>query len=174
VINHSPLRDLSHFNCEQQTATFGSTHQMRDFGAANLILTRHAGDVRTGSADPPPLHDGSPSARSRHMPSDELATCATAKDQDFESFRLRHALSPCADSPASLLWTWAAYGAISGCCCRRSSDKVPNGRCDFRAMRFQCEVARIEEANVRTGDVTPVGFGPWGQEERIVAPPHSQ
>jgi hypothetical protein len=76
----------------------GVTHQMRDFGAANLVLTRHAGDVRTGSADPPPLHDGSASARSRHMPSEELTTCSTAKDQDFKSLRLRHASSPFADS----------------------------------------------------------------------------
>src|SRR5262245_36599099 len=81
----------------------GVTGQMRDFGAANHILTRHTGDVRAGSADPPPLHDGSPSARSRHMPGDELATSATAKDQDFKSFRLRHGLSPCADSTASVV-----------------------------------------------------------------------
>jgi hypothetical protein len=86
----------------------GVTSQMRDFGAANLILTRHAGDVRAGSADPSPLHHGSPSARSRHMPSDELATSATAKDQDFKSFRLRHALSPCADSTASVDFESAA------------------------------------------------------------------
>src|SRR6476619_1997459 len=82
----------------------GVTGQMRDFGAANLILTRHTGDVRAGSADPSPLHHGSPSARSRHMPSDELATRATAKDQDFKSFRLRHALSPCAGNAAEIIF----------------------------------------------------------------------
>jgi len=33
------------------------TRQMRDFGARNLILAGHAGDVDTGA----PNHDGSPS-----------------------------------------------------------------------------------------------------------------
>ena len=31
------------------------------------------------------------------MPSDQLATSPTAKDQDIETFRLRHAYSPVAD-----------------------------------------------------------------------------
>jgi hypothetical protein len=31
------------------------------------------------------------------MPSQELATRTTAKDQDFKPLRLRHALPPCAD-----------------------------------------------------------------------------
>ena len=43
-------------------------HQMRDLRAPDLVLAGHAGDVGTGAADPPALHDGSPSARSRQMP----------------------------------------------------------------------------------------------------------
>src|SRR2546426_12845903 len=37
------------------------------------------------------LHDGSPPPRLRHVPRQELAACATAKNQDFKSLRLRHA-----------------------------------------------------------------------------------
>src|SRR5215831_19355760 len=32
--------------------------QVRDFGVHDLILARHAGDVRTGAANPASLHDG--------------------------------------------------------------------------------------------------------------------
>jgi hypothetical protein len=46
----------------------GVTRKMCDPRAPNLILTGQAGDIRTGAPDPPALHDGSPSPRSRHMP----------------------------------------------------------------------------------------------------------
>src|SRR5206468_7498778 len=55
-------------------------------------------NVGTGAPDPAALDDGSPSPGSRHMPSQELATRSTAKDQDFKPFWLRHAIPPCADS----------------------------------------------------------------------------
>ena len=67
-----------------------------------------------------------------------------------------------------------ARGALSGCCCRRLADKVPDGHGDFRAMGLEREVAGIEEANIRTGDITLVSFSPRRQEEWIVAPPHRQ
>src|SRR5258708_32460571 len=37
------------------------TCQMRDLRAGNLVLAGHAGDVGTGTSNPPPLHDRSPS-----------------------------------------------------------------------------------------------------------------
>jgi len=64
-----------------------------------------------------------------------------------------------------------ADGETSGGCRRRSSNEITNGRGNFRAMRLKREVTRIQEANVRTRNIAPVGFGPWGQEEWIVAPP---
>src|SRR6266436_1302353 len=47
----------------------GMVRQMRNLRAPNLILTGQAVDVGTGAPDPPALHDGSLSPRSRHMPS---------------------------------------------------------------------------------------------------------
>ena len=41
-------------------------------------------------------------------------------------------------------------------------------------MRFQREVARIEEANIGTRDVAPIGFGSGRQEEWVVASPDRQ
>ena len=58
--------------------------QMRDPRAPNLVLAGQAGDVGAGAADPPALDDGSPSPRSRHMPSQQLAALSAAKDQDFK------------------------------------------------------------------------------------------
>jgi len=52
----------------------------------DLILAGHAVDIGTGAADPSSLHDSGPSTRSRHVPRQELAACAAAKDQDFKSF----------------------------------------------------------------------------------------
>src|SRR5215470_12321822 len=69
---------------------------MRHLRAANFILTRHTGDVRTCPADPLPLHDRSTLTRSRHVPCDQLATSPAAQDQDIETFQLRHASSPSA------------------------------------------------------------------------------
>src|SRR5215468_7040184 len=47
----------------------------------------------TGPGAQPALDDGGPSPRSRHVPSQELATLAAAEDQDFKPLRLSHALS---------------------------------------------------------------------------------
>src|SRR5260370_18379009 len=66
----------------------GVMHQMCNPRAPNLILAGQAGDVGAGAPDPPPLHDGSPSPRSRHMPSQYLSTLSTAKDHDFKLFSL--------------------------------------------------------------------------------------
>src|SRR5208282_6157513 len=66
------------------------TRQMRDPGAPNLILARKAGDVGTGAADPPALHDRGASPRLRHIPSEQLPAKPAAKDEDFDRFRLRH------------------------------------------------------------------------------------
>jgi hypothetical protein len=73
--------------------------QMRDLGAPNLIFAGQAIDIGTRAPDIPALHDGSLSPRSRHMPRQELATRATAQDQDFIPFWLEHALPPCVISP---------------------------------------------------------------------------
>jgi hypothetical protein len=62
--------------------------RMRDLGAANLILAWHACDVWAGAADPPALHDGRPSSRSRHMPGYQLPCRSTAEDQNVELFGL--------------------------------------------------------------------------------------
>jgi hypothetical protein len=72
--------------------------QMRDLRAPNLILAGQAVDIGTGAPDVPALHDGSLSPGLRHMPSQELATESTAKDQDFKPFWLRHVFPPCAFS----------------------------------------------------------------------------
>jgi hypothetical protein len=71
--------DGTSHRAEQRTVP----RQMRDPGAANLILAGQAGDIGTGAPDPPPLDDRSPSPRLCHVPSYELATSPTAKDQDI-------------------------------------------------------------------------------------------
>ena len=43
--------------------------QMRNPRAPNLILAGQAGNIGAGAPDPPALDDGSPTPRSRHMPS---------------------------------------------------------------------------------------------------------
>jgi hypothetical protein len=57
------------------------TRQVRDFRARNLILAWHTGDVRTRAANPTSFHDGCPSSRLRHMPSDKLAAHPAAEDE---------------------------------------------------------------------------------------------
>src|SRR5262249_57348115 len=66
------------------------TRQMRDLRAPNLVLARQTGDVGAGAADPATLDDGSPPPRLRHVPSQQLAALAAAKDQAVKSLRLRH------------------------------------------------------------------------------------
>ena len=72
----------------------GVARQMRDLGAPNLILTGQTVDVGTRAPDIPALHDDSLSPGLRHMPSQELATNSTTKDQDFIHFWLRHVPPP--------------------------------------------------------------------------------
>src|SRR5271170_867665 len=71
---------------------------MRDPGAPNLILAGKAGDVGTGAADPPSLHNSGASPRLRHMPSEQLPAKSAAKDQNFNRFCLRHEHLPCPSS----------------------------------------------------------------------------
>src|SRR5271155_1401732 len=85
------------------------TRQMRNPRAPNLILAGQAGDVGTGAADPPALHDRGTSPRLRHMPSEQLPAKSAAKDQNFNRFWLRHE-HPLVDSRG-----------------RSSADRFPNG-----------------------------------------------
>src|SRR4029077_8231153 len=73
----------------------GVLRRMRDLRAPNLIFAGQTIDIRTRAPDIPALHDSSLSPRSRHIPSQELATRSTAKNQDFVVFRLRHVFPPC-------------------------------------------------------------------------------
>src|SRR6476659_1229444 len=68
----------------------GVAHQIRDPRTRNLILSRHAGDVGTGAPNPFALYDGSSPSDLRQVPSKELATGSTAKNQDFKLVRLMH------------------------------------------------------------------------------------
>ena len=92
--NHS---HVDHWRADRPAELRGVAHEMRDPRARNLVLAWHAGDVGTGAPDPSALYDGSSSSGLRHVPSQELATGSTAKDQDFKPFRLGHHVSPCAN-----------------------------------------------------------------------------
>src|SRR5215468_4647419 len=52
--------------------------------------------------------------------------------------------------------------------------EVANRRRDVIRMSLQREVARIEEMNLRTGNVAFEGLGTCRQEKRIVLAPHRQ
>jgi hypothetical protein len=65
--------------------------------ARDLVLAGHAGDVWTGAANPASLHNGSPSSRLCHVPSDKLAARPAAKDENLKLLRLRHVLFPHVD-----------------------------------------------------------------------------
>jgi hypothetical protein len=75
AVDHIPLAlaNLRHVGRDRtgdhRAELRGMLRQMRDPRAPNLILAGQAGDVGTGAPDPPALYDGSPSPRSRHMPS---------------------------------------------------------------------------------------------------------
>ena len=53
-------------------------------------------------------------------------------------------------------------------------DEVADRRRDLLDMRFQREMAGVEEADERAGNVAPEGFGAGRQEERIVLAPDGQ
>jgi hypothetical protein len=87
------LANFCHVGCDgtgRSAEVGGVMRQMCHFRAPNLILAGQAGDVGTGAPNPPALYDNSPSPRSRHMPSQQLTTLSSAKNQDFKLFWLRH------------------------------------------------------------------------------------
>jgi hypothetical protein len=74
ALNHVTLAlanlcHVGHDGTGRGAEVLGVMRQMCDFRAPNLILAGQAGDVGAGAPDPSALHDGSPSPRSRHMPS---------------------------------------------------------------------------------------------------------
>ena len=93
TFNHLALaaahhRHIDHDRTGHRAELRRVTRQMRHLGTANFILARHAGDVRTRAADPPPFYDGSALTRSRHMPSDQLAAGAAARGLGHQSVPL--------------------------------------------------------------------------------------
>src|SRR6478672_7567932 len=83
-------RHVDRRGINRQAALRGVPHEVRDPRTRNLILARHASDVGTGTPNPPALYDGSSPSGLRHVPSQELATGSTAKNQDFKLVRLMH------------------------------------------------------------------------------------
>ena len=67
----------------------------------------HAVHVRERAADPPALRDGSPSARSCHMPSRQLATRSTAEHDDFKPFWFGDHIPRC---DPCMRWNYARAG----------------------------------------------------------------
>ena len=57
------------------------TRNVRDLRTRNLVLAWHAGDVGTGAANPPPLHDDGLVPGLRQVPGQKLAASSAAKDQ---------------------------------------------------------------------------------------------
>src|ERR1700757_4659661 len=58
---------------------------------------------------------------------------------------------------------------------RRLAGEEPGDRAgDFPGVGLQGEVARVEEADLGVGEVALEGFGPGGQEERVVLTPHRE
>src|SRR5262245_6777933 len=55
-----------------------------------------------------------------------------------------------------------------------SAKEIPYRRADLRGVGLQREVAGVQKAHLRVGDVAPVGLGPLRQEERVVLAPHRQ
>src|SRR6266478_9154039 len=55
-----------------------------------------------------------------------------------------------------------------------AGEEFAHGCGDLFGMRLQREMAGVEEANGRTGNVAPEGFGAGRQKERIVLAPHRQ
>src|SRR4051812_3741991 len=70
---------------------FGRTsNQLHDLGAVNDVLTRQAGDVRTGPTDQSTLDYGGTPAGFRHRPGQVLARLPATDDQDVKSFSVGH------------------------------------------------------------------------------------
>ena len=58
--------------------------RVRDFCTRNFIFAWHASDIGTGAANPPPLHDGRPVPRLRHVPGYKFAANTTPKNEHFK------------------------------------------------------------------------------------------
>src|SRR5215470_3827342 len=58
--------------------------------------------------------------------------------------------------------------------CRSRREKISDRRRDLLSMRFQCEVASIEEADDRIRNVAPERLGTQWQEKGIVLAPDRQ
>ena len=56
----------------------------------------------------------------------------------------------------------------------QSGEEIADGRRDLISVCLQREVARVEEANHRTGNVVLERLGPSRQEERIVLAPYGK
>ena len=143
----------------------GVTHQMRDPRAPNLVLAGEAGDIATGAPDPLPIDHGRPSPRSRHMRSHLLAALATAKDQDFDPFRLRHELPP----SATLMVLSAASASVDGCRrhqCRRyraicTSDRPRSASVASDAASIGCRSGRETSFAPRISVTRTSGLPIW-------------
>src|SRR5215475_163633 len=82
---------------------------------------------------------------------------------------------------AVLLFVWQPAGSPASACRDErppaagvGGEELPDRDRDLLAMRFQCEMAGVEEADDRTGDVAFERLGTWREEERIVPAPERQ
>ena len=62
------LRHIGGYGAGRRTELRGMPRLMRDSRAPDLILAGQAGDIGTGSPNPPAFHDSRSPPRSRHMP----------------------------------------------------------------------------------------------------------
>src|SRR5262249_4623984 len=65
----------------------GLTYEVSDPRAPDFILAWHAGDVGAGAAHPAALDNDGALPRLPHVPSEQLAALAAAKDQTVDLFR---------------------------------------------------------------------------------------
>src|SRR5689334_16188527 len=54
------------------------------------------------------------------------------------------------------------------------AEEIPHRSRNFLPMSFQREVAGIEQADLRVGEIALIGFRPRRQEERVVLAPDRQ
>src|SRR5438132_12993402 len=87
-------RHVGHDGAGHHAEPLAVTREMRYARAPDLGLARHAGDVRTGTADPAALHEGGSPARLRHVPGYQLAALSAAEHQNVEVFEFGHESPP--------------------------------------------------------------------------------
>src|SRR5690349_23411153 len=78
-----PVTDRGHVDLDTprlRTVLGAMAHERYDLGALDLVLAGHAVDVGARAPDPSSLHDGGPPPRLPHVPRQELAARATAKN----------------------------------------------------------------------------------------------